>query len=79
MKYIDYIGLGFKRYNTHDTVHFDATGNKSFILIYKLNKHLRIEVSMETNTITLYYNHNTMCDLTVEQMKQIINRKFDLR
>jgi hypothetical protein len=79
MQYIDYIELGFKRYDTNDSVHFNATGNDSFALIYKLNKNLSIEVSIETNTITLYYKGNTMCELTVEQMKQIINRKHNLR
>ena len=79
LQYSDYIELGFKRYDTNDSVHFNATGNDSFALIYKLNKHLLIEVSIETNTITLYYRHNAMCELTLDQMKQIINRKQNLR
>jgi len=78
MTYKDYIDLGFKRVDTHDNVYFNQTGNESFALEFKVNKHVLINCHV-TDKPRLYYKHNFMCELTIEQVKQIIERKYDLR
>jgi hypothetical protein len=77
MKYIDYINLGFERIETDDNVEFNETGNKSFVLSFKVDKHLHIEMPMGWPP-TLYYRHKKVCELSVEQVKEMTNRKFDL-
>jgi hypothetical protein len=77
MTYKDYIDLGFKRVDTNDRLHFEKTGNESFALEFKVNKKVLIE-SPVTDKPRLYYNHKFMCELTIEQVKQIIERKHDL-
>jgi hypothetical protein len=77
MNYSDYIDLGFNRIDLEDEVHFNKTGNKLFAMQYKVNKHLLIDVIIGENPI-LYYKDQKVCELTVEQMKEVINRTFDL-
>jgi hypothetical protein len=78
MTYKDYIDLGFKRVDTHDNVYFNQTGNESFALEFKVNKRVLINCHV-TDKPRLYYKHSFMCELTIEQVKQIIERKYDLR
>jgi hypothetical protein len=78
MKYIDYIELGFKRVETNDSIEFNNTGNKSFVLSYEINNELCIEFTMGKRP-ALYYKHMLLCNLTMEQVKQIINRQYDLK
>lgn len=77
MTYQDYIQLGFKRINLDDEVHFNSTGNKLFCLQFKVNKHLIVEAEIGEDP-TLYYKNQTVCELSVDQMKEVINRKFDM-
>jgi hypothetical protein len=79
MKYIDYIELGFKRYDTNDSVHFNATGNQSFVLTYEVSKELSIDVVMEQDVPILHYKGYRLCELTVDQVKQILNCQYDLK
>jgi hypothetical protein len=78
MTYKDYINLGFKRVDTHDKVYFEQTGNESFALEFKVNKHVLIN-SHVTDKPKLFYHYKFMCELTIEQVLQIIERKYDLR
>ena len=78
MTYKDYIDLGFKRVNTPDNVHFEQTGNESFVLEFRLNTHVLIN-SHVTDKPKLFYDHNFMCELTINQVKQIIERKHVFR
>ena len=78
MTYKDYIDLGFKRVNTHDSVYFDNTGNESFALEFEVNEHVLIN-SHVTDKPKLFYHYKFMCELTIEQVLQIILRKQDLQ
>ena len=78
MTYADYLKLGFKRVNLHDKVAFDQTGNEAFVLEYKVNKQLLISVHVNQYP-KMYYKHNFMCEITLEQVEQIINRKPNLQ
>ena len=78
MTYKDYIDLGFKRVNTHDKVYFDNTGNESFMLEFRVNKYLLINCHV-TDKPKLFYHYKFMCELTIDQVLQIINRQTDLQ
>ena len=78
MTYKDYIDLGFKRVNTHDNVYFDNTGNESFTLEFRVNKHLLINCHV-TDKPNLFYNYSFVCELTIDQVLQIINRQTYLQ
>ena len=79
MNYKDYIDLGFKRVDANDSVDFEITGYSGFYLYFKLKKGLEINVYWtEINKPTLHIpknqeGHIHRVDLTVEQMKDLIN------
>ena len=73
MKYSDYIKLGFKRVNLSDAVAYEQTGNKAYVLEYKVNKRLLLCVHVGSEP-RLYYKHGFMCCLTLEQVQSMINQ-----
>lgn len=73
MTYGDYIKLGFKRVNLSDAVAYEQTGNEAYVLEYKVNKHLLVCVHVGSEP-RLYYKHNFMCYLTLEQVQSMINQ-----
>jgi hypothetical protein len=73
MKYSDYITLGFKRVDISDAVEYNHTGNEAYVLEYKVNKRLLVCAHVGSEP-RLYYKHNFMCNLTMDQVQSIINQ-----
>ena len=78
MTYAEYLKMGFKRVDMHDAVHFDQTGNQSFVLEFEVNNDLHINAEVKGKP-RMYYKHKFMCYLTMSQVEEIINRKYDLQ
>ena len=85
MKYQELIDLGFKRTQIEDSVEFKKTGVEGYFLIFKLKKHIYLEVQWNSlNKIRLWIDTNNdsesyHIDLTEEQMKELVKQHKSFR
>ena len=80
MNYKEYIDLGFKRTDQHDSICFKESGYYGFFLYYNLNKKTSIEVDWsELNKPKLYVKKPNsiqfyISEITDEQIKQLLKK-----